>query len=174
MNATQEHVNERRSRRRWLGFICAFFAAQALLWTMALTFVSGDTSHAIVASYDARALDWDAQQDRRMRSEALGWHAKIGVDQASAETNARTIEVELHDRSDSAVIADDIQLTLFHHASASERQRLSLRAVSPGVYRGSAPLGRPGKWRFEVEASRGDDSFVHAESRVLDFGRARP
>jgi hypothetical protein len=78
--------NEPSARRRWVAVIVGFFAAQAALWTWAIVTVSSDPSHAIVANYDARALDWDA----RRASAALGWNATVEVDRTHTKPRQRT------------------------------------------------------------------------------------
>ncbi len=157
---------EERTRRCWTGFIVAFFAAQVVLWACALSLVSGDVSHAVVADYDARALGWDAQQAGRARSAALGWGVQIHVEPGTPHDEPM-VRLVLRDRDANAVAADDVELTVFHHAAAADRRSVDLVASGPGVYRGPAALSRAGKWRFEVRARRGDDVFTHIESRIL-------
>jgi nitrogen fixation protein FixH len=146
-------VNERRARRFWLGFIAAFFASQAVLWTWAIFTVSADTSHAIVRDYDARALDWDAQRARMDASAALGWHAAIELDRTQ-------LTVRITDRDHRPLAGATPSVTMFHKAEAARRQEPALHEIEPGVWRASVDLRRAGWWFVELETTRGPDRFA--------------
>ncbi len=59
---------EKTAQFLWTGFILMFFVLQAILWTVAITLTTGDKSHAVIASYDARALNWDEEVAQRNAS----------------------------------------------------------------------------------------------------------
>lgn len=158
---------EVRTRRRWVAFICSFFVAQAVLWTVALQFVSNDPSHAVVADYDERALSWDQSQARQAASDALGWSAQLEVALTTQETGLRKVRLHLLDADRRAVDAASVQVTMFHHATAARPMQVQLEPEGPGVYSADTPLARSGKWSFQVEALRGEDAFMHRESRVV-------
>lgn len=132
---------ERSARRRWIAVIGAFFLAQAVLWTFAIVTVSSDASHAVVADYDARALDWDAQRARA----PIGWQATLELDRSHAL-------VRIVDADGAPVHADHIALAMFHKAEAAHRYAVALHAVAPGVWAGPVALGRPGLWQLELTA----------------------
>ncbi len=141
-------MNEERSaRRRWLAFIGLFFAAQTTLWVWAIAMVSSDPSHAIVADYDARALDWDAQRARADESDALGWRATVEVDRTR-------VTVRIADAHGAPVAAHDVSVALFHKAEAARRQAPTLHAVAPGVWQGAVDIHREGLWHVELDADR--------------------
>jgi nitrogen fixation protein FixH len=148
--------DETRARRRWIGLILAFFAGQVVLWTFAITTVSSDPSHAVVPDYDAKALDWDQERERRDASAALRWTATVELDDGGA------VKLTLLDAHDHAVDGAHVHLTLFHNAEAAHRQRVSLHAMGDGTYAGAARLHRKGKWTVAVEATRGQDAYAHS------------
>lgn len=154
-------VQETRARRRWIAFIGMFFVAQAGLWTWAIARVSSDPSHAVVANYDARALDWDAQRALAAASAALGWESKVTV-----EGDALTVQVV--DRDAVPVELSVVHAVLFHNAEAAHRRRVTLEAVAPGVFRAPASLHRPGKWTVEIEAARGSDVYRRTEILMVE------
>lgn len=133
--------NERSARRRWLAIIGAFFLAQAALWTFAIVTVSSDPSHAVVANYDARALDWDAQR----AGAGLGWRATFELDRT------HTV-VRIVDAAGAPVPAEHVGLAIFHKAEAAHRRSVALHAIAPGVWHGSVDLGRSGLWQLELTA----------------------
>ena len=145
---------ETRARRFWTVLILSFFVGQAALWTFAITTVSGDTSHAIVPDYDAKALDWDRERERREASAALQWRATVELDRDGA------VQLRLVDSQDRAVEGADVRVTLFHNAEAARRQQVPLQAVGDGVYAGAGRLHRDGKWTVAIEATRGEDAYT--------------
>jgi nitrogen fixation protein FixH len=132
---------EKSARRRWVAIIGGFFLAQAVLWTYAIITVSSDPSHAVVANYDARALDWDAQ---RARAEH-GWHATLELDRS------HTL-VRIVDAQGVPVRAEQVALAIFHKAEAAHRQSVPLQPLAPGVWEGNVALHRPGLWQLELSA----------------------
>jgi nitrogen fixation protein FixH len=132
---------ETSARRRWTAIIGGFFLAQAALWTFAITTVSSDPSHAVVADYDARALDWDAQRARA----PVGWHATLELDRSQAL-------VRIVDAAGEPVQADHLALAMFHKAEAAHRQAVTLHAVAPGVWAGPVTIRRSGLWQLELTA----------------------
>ena len=150
-------MNERRARRFWVGFIAAFFASQAVLWTWAIFTVSADPSHAIVRDYDARALDWDAQRARMEASTALGWSAAIELDRS-------LLTVRVTDRDGRPLTGATPRVSIFHKAEAARRHEPSLHEVEPGVWRATVDLRRSGWWIVELEATRGADRFAATQT----------
>ena len=115
----------------------------------------------MVANYDARALDWDAQRAREQASAALQWQAEIDL----GHTQMR---VRLVDREGRPVEADAVSVAMFHKAEAAHRQTVTLHAIAPGLFVGPARLHRDGAWSIELEATRGDDRFYATRTIVLE------
>lgn len=153
------------ARRRWLTFILAIFVAQAALWVVALWLVSDDPSHAIVSDYDERALRWDEHLRKRQASAALGWSADLAVD-ADAGTE-RPLLVTLTDAEGQPISDAEVELTLFHQARAAERTTVSAASVGEGRYVATVPMARPGKWRIELVARRGEAELVLGQTHVV-------
>jgi nitrogen fixation protein FixH len=154
-------VNERRARRFWLAFIVFFFVAQAGLWTWAIATVSRDASHAIVASYDARALDWDRQRAGQQASDALGWETAIELDGAA-------VTVRILDRDRRPLAGADVTCTLFHKAEAARRQSPALRETEPGVFRGTVDPLHVGSVVVELAATREGDRFATTKTLTVE------
>jgi len=151
---------ERRARRRWTLFIIGFFVLQAILWVFALRLVHNDPSHAVVEDYDRLAVSWDRQRARLDASAALGWNANV-------DFAAGSLEVHITDRDAQAVTADRVVATVFHQATAANRQTIELVAAAPGVYVGPSPVDRVGKWRVEIDARRDGDVFLDTQVREV-------
>ena len=144
---------ETSARRRFTALIVGFFAAQAVLWIYAITLVSLDASHAVVADYDAKALDWDAQRARQASSDALGWSAAVELDPATG------VHLTLRDADGQPLDGASVRITLFHHARASQRTSLALSAVGTGRYAAPADVARKGTWTVVVDAQRDRSVF---------------
>lgn len=151
---------ERRARRRWTTFIVGFFVLQAILWAFALRLVHDDPSHAVVEDYDRLAVTWDQQRARLDASAALGWTAAV-------DFAGPSLEVQLTDREAQAVQVDHVVATVFHQATAAQRQTIELVAAAPGVYVGPSPVDRAGKWRVEIDARKGGDVFLDTQVREV-------
>ena len=148
---------ERRARRRWLGFIGAFFVMQGVLWASVLTLVHDDPSHAVVPDYHERAIHWDEERARRAQARALGWTLQA----APAPTGG--LDVTLADPEHAPVTGARVHGVLFHAARAGRPQELDLTEVAPGRYHMAARFDRAGQWRLRVEATRGEGQAFEAE-----------
>ena len=71
---------EKTAQFVWTGFILLFFVIQAIVWTVAISITTRDPSHAVVAGYDEKALNWDDEKALRLASANLGWQAEIVID----------------------------------------------------------------------------------------------
>ncbi len=155
---------ERRARRRWLGFIGAFFVLQGALWAVVLTLVHDDPSHAVVPDYHERAVHWDEARAKKARSRALGWTV------AAAPASGGGLDVRLLDRGGQPVAGARVRGVVFHGARAGRPQTLDMTEVAPGRYHMAVRVDRPGRWHLRVEAERGADEVFQADT-TLDLVR---
>ncbi len=160
--------SERRSRRFWVAFICSFFVAQAVLWTFALRAVSNDPSHAVAEDYDRHASSWDDRRDAQRRSDALGWTAEL---QLADIEGAPQVVLSLRDRTGLPIEGARVEVTAFHRARAAYKQRLALTESTAGDYSSPLRVTRAGRWRFDVTATRGSDTFTLPGVELLAFAR---
>ena len=159
---------ESRSARRWMMYIGVFFLGQACLWTVALSRVSGDPSHAVVDDYDRRALSWDEQRARREASARLGWNREVAL-QAG---DPGTVSVVLTDADGNPVAAERVEVTIFHRAAAAQRQTVALERVAPGTYVGHPRVDRSGLWRVELSARQGPAELLAEDTLTVGEGAA--
>lgn len=153
-------VRERKAQWLWTGFILAFFAIQACLWAVAITYTANDPSHAVVPDYDSKALAWDQQKAARAASDQLGWSAEVEVSHGQLATDWRPISLSLVDEQGQPVTGAEVSVAAFHRGRAGRRQTLSLAETTPGHYHGTIRVLYFGLWQFEGTADRQDDHYL--------------
>ena len=158
---------EKSAQLLWTGFILMFFVIQAILWTVAITLTSGDKSHAVVASYDERALNWDEEVAQRNASIRLGWQADLFLDSAADIRKFHVITLKVQDSRQQPVAGAVIEMVAFHRALAGEPQSVDLAEVGEGVYSGKIQVHKSGLWQFEGKATRGGDVFLIKDQQML-------
>lgn len=166
MSATIQQ-KEQTAQFLWTAFILSFFVLQAILWTVAITLTAGDKSHAVVANYDERALNWDAEIVQRNASAQLGWRANLSVDLAADIRKFHVLTLTIQDSGECPVAGAVIELVAFHRARAGEPQQVKLVEAGDGVYSGKIQINKSGRWQFEGKATRGDDVFLINDQQML-------
>lgn len=167
MNTTTLAQKEKTAQMAWTGFILFFFVIQAIIWTVAISITSRDTSHAVVAGYDQEAMKWDQIQAERRKSEALGWNAVLHVDSSGDLFGNRTVTLTLKDQDGNPIEGANLQLEAFHRGRASEVQTLAVTEVGAGVYSSAVVLRHKGMWQFSGTAKRDKDQFLIKEIQYL-------
>ncbi len=146
-------AQEQRARRRWVGLILALFVSQIGLWVYAIIRVASDPSHAVLPSYDTRALNWDAEVHAQQQSDALGWSL------TATTSDANTLIWTLRDASQEPVAHAAVTMRYFHRARAATVLTEQLITNEQGV----ATMALPplaGLWQFECTVQRSSDRYV--------------
>ncbi len=167
---TAGEMREKTAQLRWTVFILLFFLIQAVIWIVAISITTRDPSHAVVADYDERALNWDEERALRRASAALGWTATIRVDEAADIRGNRVIAIEISDGQQPVTDAR-LELTAFHRARAGQPHQLLMKEVGPGVYSGTLQVRHSGLWQFSGVARHNDDTFLFDERKRLNAKR---
>ena len=158
---------EKTAQFLWTGFILIFFVIQAIIWAVAITLTANDKSHAVVASYDERALNWDEEVAQRNASVQLGWQANLFIDSAADIRRFHVITLQIRDSDQAPVSGASIELVAFHRALAGEPQRVALAEIGDGVYSGKIQVRKSGLWQFEGKAIRADEVFLIDDQQLL-------
>lgn len=167
MTQTTIHPRERTAQLAWTGFILIFFVIQAIIWTVAITITSRDSSHAVIEGYDEQALKWDDVQSRRRASEALGWSCEIVVGDVVDVFENRAITISLADKNQQPVEQASVNLQAFHRGRAAEKQRLQFQNVGGGIYASTLQVRHPGIWQFSGSAVCGDQIFLIEQRQAM-------
>ena len=148
-----------------------FFLIQAVIWTVAISITSRDSSHAVVAGYDEQALNWDEVKRQRSASDALGWSANIQVDPTGDIRGNRTIKLNLKNSEQAPIENAVVLLEAFHRGRAAEVQLLVLKSIEPGVFSGTMQIRNSGQWRFSGTATVGKEQFLVEQQLKIDSNR---
>ncbi|MCB9654662.1 MAG: FixH family protein [Deltaproteobacteria bacterium] len=120
-----------------------------------------DPSFAVETDYYQKALDWDAQQEARLKSDALGWSAKV-------DASRDKLVLELSDRGGEPIADAHVRVEAFHSARASQRVRAELQHDRDGVYSLRRSFERPGLWAYRFVAERGPPGSVERYQKTLE------
>ncbi|HMP78413.1 MAG TPA: FixH family protein [Pirellulaceae bacterium] len=158
---------EARAKLFWLGGICLIFAGQISIWLVAVVLTHRDPSYAVVPEYDWRSLHWDEYRQTMRDSAALGWDCQVFTGELNALWE-REIRITFVDRNGQPICGADVQVTMFHHATAATRLSASFLEDADGMYVARMPMRRGGWWRLEISARKDGESFVDERSLRVD------
>ena len=125
----------------------------------------------MVAGYDEKALNWDEEKARMLKSQRLGWQATVLVDSAADIRGNRAITLQLSDQDQQPITGAQVELTAFHRARVANKQQIELSEINDGVYAGQLQVNKGGNWQFDGSATRGDDTLLLAERVII--GRSK-
>lgn len=180
----QAAAASRKAAWFWGALVVGLLGTQVLVGVGSVMIAIADPSASVVPDYYQKALAWDDEMARRAASEALGWEAEIDVSEGADLLGQRTLVLTLTDRDGRPLDGADVELRLFHHARASDPQRVELRGHGSGRYSGTAVMRRAGLWQVDLAATRGLETGPEGEtaeptesfvlSQTMEVGRAKP
>lgn len=147
----------------------------ALLGTqlVVLANVLQDPGFATESDYYQKGVDWDARQERRRQSSALGWKSELSLG-ASATPGQALVQARLTDALGRPLHGAQLRALAFHNARASRTFEVRFEEVAPGSYRAELGSARAGLWELRVSAQRGADLYEQVFRLELQAdGRAR-
>jgi nitrogen fixation protein FixH len=168
MTTTTLQQRELKAQFVWTSFILTFFLVQAMVWVAAISITSGDSSHAVVASYDENALKWDELKSLQQASDRLGWNANIELEDAANVLGEHQVTVFLQDRQGNAIEDANVVLQAFHCARASEVQSVQLVEKDHGQYQGVLRVMHAGMWQLSGTASVMGQVFLIEQRMQID------
>jgi nitrogen fixation protein FixH len=155
--------NEAFHRFLWTSGIIGLFCVQGIIWIIAISMTSRDSSHAVLPDYERRSLSWDQHQQRIRASAALGWTCEASF---LAGINEKTdLVIQLKDKSGSQLHGALMTGTAFHCARAADVKSLFFDETEPGIYQASLGASATGIWQIAIEARLGESVFIY-ESRI--------
>jgi len=173
MNDIALQSKEKSAQLLWMSFIVMFFVIQAIIWIVAITITSRDTSHTVVAGYDEQALNWDEVKQKRAASVALGWTADVKVDPTGDILGNRVVALVLKDRNETPIENASLQLEAYHRGRAAEVQQIQVTEVGPGVYSGEVRVRHAGLWQINGSATKGDQVYLVNQQLQLNLSKGQ-
>jgi nitrogen fixation protein FixH len=160
--------------RVWPGMVFGLIGLNFGVVAVTFYLAHSDPSFAVEPDYDRKALAWDETSRLAARSAALGWTATLEVPPPDAAGD-RPFTVRLTDRAAAPVDGATVQIEAFASARASERRRINLRRVEPGLYEGALGRAAGGLWEFRITATRDTERFeASLEEHVTPASEDRP
>lgn len=160
--------------RLWPGMVFGLIGLNVSVVALTLYLAHSDASFAVEPDYYQKALAWDESTRLAARSADLGWKAALDVS-ASGTAREPWISLRLTDRQGAAVADARVEVTAFASARASERRKVPLREVAPGVYSAALTGAQAGTWEFAISADKGADRFqASVEHRIAAAPEGRP
>lgn len=160
--------------RLWPGMVFGLIGLNVSVVALTLYLAHSDASFAVEPDYYQKALAWDESARLAARSADLGWNAALEVS-ASGAAREPWISLRLTDRQGAPVADAKVEVTAFASARASERRRIDLREISPGIYSAALTGARAGAWEFAISADKAADRFqTNIEHRIAAAPEGRP
>lgn len=155
---------------RWPIIVITLLVIHVGLMLTAVAIATADRSFAVTPNYYQKAVHWDQTKALQQASDKLGWKAQVLVGSDLDALNQREISIELKDADGHEVTADKGELRLFHYSRGNDIQTIALKARD-GKLVGSASLGHPGFYEFQLTATRGSQTFVEIATRHVEAVR---
>ena len=172
MNSTHILQNEKSAQFVWTGFILLFFLVQAIVWAIAISITSGDSSHAVVAGYDEDALKWDMNKKIQQASDSLGWKLNIDIKSDADVKGNRSAVFSITDANGKPVRDASLNVRAFHCGHAANSQALKFNEASAGEYHTTLRTRYSGQWQFEGFAEY-DANLLMIDKRISINAKGR-
>jgi nitrogen fixation protein FixH len=144
-----------------------------LLGLAALAYIAiDDPSFALEPNYYDKAVRWDRTQAEARQSERLGLQLVLSGPLALKSDGSVELELSVADRANTPLRAATVTLEAFPNAFASRIEHVTLREVSPGVYRGRLSGGKRGLWELRFDVRQGAQQFREVLRRDVTRGDA--
>lgn len=151
MNTSQEVAS--RAGAIWAWVPVGLLACMLLgIGTLAYIAID-DPNFALEPDYYAKALHWDQAQSQLRENDSLGYELTLRQRLVISAAGQVQVELELKDRNAAGISGASIEVSAFPNAFAGRVERLALREVAPGIYRGSLAHGIPGLWELRCSVS---------------------
>jgi len=182
MNDTQVPVAgevENPGWRRFLmpGLVLAFLGGHMLFIGVAISLAVGRGSIGVIPDYYQKGVEWDQHKAALAESDRLGWEVDILPAREISVRGERELVLEVRDVDGMPVIGAAVNLTMYHHALASDQVQVELVESDPGRYTARPKMRREGIWDFSIEAVRGEERFILVEKKYVlgsDIREATP
>jgi nitrogen fixation protein FixH len=154
-------------------WVPALLLGSMLLGLGVLAAIAIDDPHfALEPNYYDKAVHWDQSQREARDSAALGVQLTLPATLALSHDGTLEIELRVAERGGSALGAAVVELEAFPNAYASRVERIALREVSAGVYRGRLSGKAQGLWELRFSISKGSLRFHQSVRRDVAKGEA--
>ncbi len=160
--------------RLWPGMVFGLIGLNVSVVAVTLYLAHSDASFAVEPDYYQKALAWDESTRIAAQSADLGWKAVLEVS-PSGPAREPWVSLRLTDRQGVPVADARVEVTAFASARASERRKITLREVAPGLYSAALAGAQAGAWEFAISADKGADRFQkNIETSIAAAPEGRP
>jgi nitrogen fixation protein FixH len=151
----------------------ALLLGSMLLGLGALAYIAiDDPSFALEPNYYDKAVRWDRTQAEARESERIGLQLSLTGPLSLNKDGGVELELRVSDRANTPLCAATVLLEAFPNAFASRVEHVTLREVSPGVYRGRLSRGTRGLWELRFDVRQGSQQFREVLRRDVTPGDA--
>jgi nitrogen fixation protein FixH len=140
----------------WPVIVVLILGGSVSMHLVILAKATGDPSFVIEKDYYEQATRWDATQEERRASEALGW--KVDA-RARAVGPDLEVEIAVTDAAGRPIEGADVWVKGFAIARSAAVAHATLD-FDDTRYRGRLDHGRPGLWDLDVEVRLHDQRFL--------------
>lgn len=151
----------------WPAFIVVLFVAGIGGTFVMMWFAQRDGGPQVIDDYYRKAIEWDQTMAEQAAGEALGWQIEVSIQPPAPGQDLPSLSLLVSDSTGTPVsgLAGVVRLLRPQLAEALFETALAELHESPGTYRQTVPINRPGLWDIQVEASR-DQSRIRKTIRT--------
>jgi hypothetical protein len=131
-----------------------------------------DPGFALEPDYYDKAVHWDRSQAEAAASRELGLKVTLSKPLRLSATGKLELELSITDRNDAPFSGAEVKVQAFAIARAAHVEKLVLREVAPGTYRGEIAANTLGLWELRLSARRGRDLYREVLRRDAAKGDA--
>lgn len=141
----------------WPGMIFGLIGVNLLIVVVTVVAAHHGSGWTPTPGYDAKALRFQQELERRAASARLGWSASPLVTRAA--DGSHRIAIELQDENGEPIQAAAVRTISFHHGHAGEQITRESTDAPNGAYPAVDRAIHRGLWRIEVQATAGGQTF---------------
>jgi nitrogen fixation protein FixH len=149
----------RRSLRLWILAAVAFAAAILTGNGIMIWMASQDYPGSVVHNYFENYQGFNEFQDKLAKQTELDWRVRTRLTDLPIMGEPVQVQVQVRGAMGSKLSGARVRLHFVSGDDAREDQRLRLREVEKGLYRGRVRFPSPGNWEVITRVERGGDAY---------------
>jgi nitrogen fixation protein FixH len=145
----------------WVILITTLLGAHFIGILIMVRIATKNASGGVIPDYYTQAVNWDKLKADQQASDALNWSLSIVPSTTPDPQGNRLITLYLSDSAKSPIDKANITLTAHPITRPDLFTPIPLVEIQPGEYQGKLPAPHPGKWTFDIVASKDTSKYIH-------------
>lgn len=146
----------------WVLLIVGLLSAHFIGILVMIRIATKNASGGVIPDYYTQAVNWDKIQEQQRASDALKWSLSVVPSTKVDNQGNRKIDLYLSDADNKPIEKAGFKLSAHPITRPDEAIAVSVVEIQPGQYQGSLHSPNPGRWTFDVVATRDASKFIHS------------